>query len=63
MDKKDEELTERKALKRAAKEGIEFVDAFTIADDPDQVVYDTRKEAEAKAEGRSVVQHRWQKPA
>lgn len=67
---KDEKLTEEEALKRAKKEGIEFVDKYSVVKISEALTlptefYDTKAEAEKelkkKGKDYTLVQTRSQK--
>lgn len=49
-DSEDDHLTEKQALAQAKAEGIEFVDSYSVMDDPDNTEFETREEAVARAE-------------
>jgi len=46
----DERLTEKEALAQARAEGIEFVDHFSVDGDEENLTFDTRGEAEERAD-------------
>lgn len=54
-------LNEEDALAQAKEDGIEFVDYFTIKDDPEYREFATEEEALQEADGGTVLQNRRQK--
>lgn len=56
---KDEHLSEEDAIKQAKKDGIEFVDWFTV--EGDDTRYETEEEAREAAGDKNVLQHRERK--